>query len=349
MKGQRKYSGFRRLAALLLTFVMLMSVVPTAFAAENIEESTISLKGADTGTLTPFTVENMFPGDSVTKDFTVEVSHKEAITLYYHADIRPGYEILAEVLKIRIDLPDKGTTLYDGLMRDMPNAVQQNMASSEKSLTYRITVYLDTSVGEINEIDTNGKRYMYQTLISDFRWWFLEEDEPIDLSPAKVKITAEKVLDAKFARGSEFTFELRDAAGTLIQSVKNDDGHIEFDTLRFDAAGTYTYYLTEKAGNEEGATYDDAVYKITVVVTEGTDAYQATVTYEKNGEAYSALPRFYNWSPGVPVDPDQPEPDNPKTGDDSNMMLWAVLAGVSFLMLILLLFTRRRKEEQQNG
>ena len=348
MKEKRKYLGFRSMAAVLLTFILMTSFVPTAFAAETTENSAISLKAADDSTLLPFAVENMFPGDSVTKDVTVNVSHKEKITLHYHADIHPGYEILAEVLKIKVALPDKGTVLYDGLMSNMPSSLSQELSASEKSLTYRLTVYLDTSVGSVNEIDTDGKRYMYQSLKADFRWWFLEE-EPTELTPAVVKLTAEKVLDGKFARGNDFTFELKNPAGSLIQSVKNDDGHVEFDTLQFDAAGTYTYFLTEKAGTKAGATYDDTVYKIIVTVTKGDSAYKATVTYEKNGEAYHAVPRFHNWSPGVPVDPNPPEPDNPKTGDDSNIMLYSILAGVSLLALILLLLTKRKKEAQQNG
>ena len=58
--------------------------------------------------------------------------------------------------------------------------------------------------------------HLYQSLKADFRWWFLEE-EPAELTPAVVNLTAEKVLDGKFARGSEFTFELKDPAGKLIQ------------------------------------------------------------------------------------------------------------------------------------
>lgn len=340
MKGKGKYLKFRSIATFLLVVILMASFVPTAFAAEN----AISLTDTDDGTVFPFAVENMFPGDSVTKDVTVKVSHQEAITLHYHADIHSGYEILAEVLKIKVALPDKGTVLYDGLMANMPSSLPQRLSAAEKSLTYRFTVYLDTSVGEINEIDTDGKRYMYQSLKADFRWWFLEEEEPDVLIPATVKLTAEKVLDGKFARGSEFAFELKDTAGTLVQSVRNDDGHVEFDTLSFNSAGTYTYILTEKAGNKKGATYDDAVYKITVIVSEGNDSYKAAVTYEKNGESYTAVPRFHNWSPNVPVDPNPPEPDNPKTGDDSNIMLYAVLASVSLFVLILLMFTKRRKE-----
>lgn len=358
MKEKRKHSCFRGISASLLAFILMVSFVPTAFAADTTEKSAISLKAADDSTLFPFAVENMFPGDSVTKEVTVKISHSKAITLHYHADIHPGYEILAEVLKIKVALPDKGTVLYDGLMSDMPSSLSQELSASEKSLTYRLTVYLDTSVGSISEKDTDGKRYMYQSLKADSRWWFLEEtspdkptdpDKPAELTSAAVKLTAEKVMDGKFARGSDFTFELKDAAGKLIQSVKNDDGHIEFDTMSFNAAGTYTYFLTEKAGNKEGATYDDTLYKITVTVTKGTNAYKAIVTYEKNGKAYTAVPRFHNWSPGVPVNPNPPKPDNLKTGDDSNIVLYSVLAGVSLFVLILLFLTKRKKEEQQNG
>lgn len=91
MKEKRKYLGFRSMAAVLLTFILMTSFVPTAFAAETIENPAISLKAADDSTLLPFAVENMFPGDSVTKDVTVDVSHQKAITLHYHADIHPGY------------------------------------------------------------------------------------------------------------------------------------------------------------------------------------------------------------------------------------------------------------------
>lgn len=85
-------------------------------------------------------MENMFPGDSVVQEYSVSVSHKEAVTLYYHADIRAGYEILAEVLEAKIELADKGITLYDGLLRDMPSALEYPLAAGEDTLRYRITI-----------------------------------------------------------------------------------------------------------------------------------------------------------------------------------------------------------------
>lgn len=68
----------------------------------------------------PFNIENMFPGDSEIRYYCVRVSHKDSITVFFNADVRSGYEKLAEVLKCKVELLTTGETLYEGLMRDMP-------------------------------------------------------------------------------------------------------------------------------------------------------------------------------------------------------------------------------------
>ena len=122
---------------------------------------------------TPFQVTNMFPGDRETKYYCVKVSYKGDIIVRYHADIRPGYEKLAEVLNVKIRLPETDETLYDGLMRDMPKSLNHALYTNEKTqseLYYEITAYLDTSV---------GNEYQDKELIADFRWW-VEETENLD-------------------------------------------------------------------------------------------------------------------------------------------------------------------------
>ncbi len=99
---------------------------------------------------TPFRVTNMFPGDQETKNFRLQVSHHDKVTVHYHADIRPGYEKLAEVLKVRVVLKTTGEELYNGLMRDMPASLDHVLSASGQTtdeLLYEITAYLDTSVG----------------------------------------------------------------------------------------------------------------------------------------------------------------------------------------------------------
>lgn len=120
-----------------------------------------------------FQAGNMFPGDSETMHFCVRVSHKGNVTLRFHADIRPGYEKLAEVLRCRIVLPEKDEVIYDGLMSGMPQALTHALntnTSTKSEVYYEITAYLETSV---------GNEYMNQSLVADFRWW-VEETEQLD-------------------------------------------------------------------------------------------------------------------------------------------------------------------------
>lgn len=114
---------------------------------------------------TPFGVENMLPGDAVTKNYNVRVSHSGDVTVRFRANIRPGYEKLAEVLMLRVRLLTTGETLYDGLMRDMPRSVNHKLTASGRTtsdLEYELTAYLDTSV---------GNDYQNKELMADFHWW----------------------------------------------------------------------------------------------------------------------------------------------------------------------------------
>lgn len=134
----------------------------------------LSLHNRNSGDNVAFNVGNMFPGDAETKYFCVQVSFQDTVTVKYHADIRAGYEKLAEVMKCRIMLLTTGETLYDGLMRDMPASLDHSMYSTEgttNELYYEITAYLDTSV---------GNEYQNKTLIADFRWWVEEVGHLVD-------------------------------------------------------------------------------------------------------------------------------------------------------------------------
>ena len=114
---------------------------------------------------TPFNVVNMLPGDAVTQNYNVRVSHSGDVTVRFRAIIRPRYEKLAEVLKLRVKLLNTGETLYDGLMRDMPRSVNHKLTASGSTtsdLEYELTAYLDTSV---------GNDYQNQELVADFHWW----------------------------------------------------------------------------------------------------------------------------------------------------------------------------------
>ncbi len=322
-----------RLLAIILLVGVLFPILPvTADAAE--ESSSITLRQPGSGTVVPFNVSNLFPNQSVTKEYEVTTKHSEAITLNFRSDIRPGtqYEKLAEVLKVCIEIQNESSPSYDGLMKDMPAVLTHSLPAGTNQVTYRITAYLDKSV---------GNDYMNKSLVADFFWWFEDSTDVV------VKLTAEKLMDGKYARGSKFSFVLKDETGKTVSTTKNDDGHIEFDSFYFSAPGTYAYTISEVKGTNSKIIYDAAVYKAVITVQED-ESY--TVTYLRNGAEYNGLPRFLNKTKGSSGsdDPGDYDPDNPKTGDDFPLTLVSIICGSSLCLLIclLLLWKNPKKEEK---
>lgn len=81
--------------------------------------------------------------------------------------------------------------------------------------------------------------------------------------------------DMKIEEG-RFTFEMRYPDGTLVPggSVTNDaDGNATFTFPHdiFTNPGTYTFFVTEPKGTEDGISYDGTTYRITIVVTEKSE------------------------------------------------------------------------------
>lgn len=171
------------------------SAVPTqSTTAEAKKAATVELYNKQPEENTPFQVGNMFPGDSETKYFRVRVSYHDKITVHYKATIRPGYEKLAEVLKVRVKLLSTGETMYDGGIADMPESLTHKLASKNSAvgeLYYEITVFLDTSV---------SNDYQNKDLIADFKWW-VEETGNLDDSP-QTGDTSNILLWAVLAAGS---------------------------------------------------------------------------------------------------------------------------------------------------
>ena len=160
------------------------AVTPTqSTTAVTQKAATVELYNKQPEENTPFQVGNMFPGDVETKYFRVRVSYHDTITVHYKAAVRPGYEKLAEVLKVRVKLLSTGETMYDGLMRDMPESLTHKLASKKSTtdeLYYEITAYLDTSV---------GNDYQNKDLIADFKWW-VEETGNLDSPKTGETVTA---------------------------------------------------------------------------------------------------------------------------------------------------------------
>ena len=129
-------------------------------------------------------------------------------------------------------------------------------------------------------------------ITSDAEIWVY--DAPLE---GKATIKAKKVLKGGTFREGQFSFELKDGNGKVLQTVTNNDkGNVSFD-VKCNKAGTYTYTISEV--EPEGAvdhvkdhiTYDTTPRKVTVEVTNGTDQLNAVVTY---GDGSQDPPTFTN-------------------------------------------------------
>ncbi|MBO7674590.1 MAG: hypothetical protein J6S63_06235 [Atopobiaceae bacterium] len=110
-------------------------------------------------------------------------------------------------------------------------------------------------------------------------------------------IQARKRVDGASPADKRFSFELRDSAGTVLQTKNNvSNGLITFDAIEYQQEGTYTYTIVEsEQDSEPGYTYDTTVHTATVTVTRSGDSLVSQVTY---GNGTTALPVFNNTTRG---------------------------------------------------
>ena len=96
-------------------------------------------------------------------------------------------------------------------------------------------------------------------------------------------IGAVKRLTGKDLKDGQFTFQLKDETGKVIDEAKNDKaGAISFKALEFDKAGTYKYTISEVNDKQEEIKYDTSEKAVTITVKDSGDGYlQAQVESEK--------------------------------------------------------------------
>lgn len=134
---------------------------------------------------------------------------------------------------------------------------------------------------------------------------------PPTVKPTTAQFKAKKVLTIngssdRTLKANEFTFLLKDQAGTLIDTKTNgENGDILFSPVSFNEAGTFTYTITEQkpATPESAITYDESVHTVTVTVTKDANGQlNADVQYDGKKN----IPTFTNtYTPPTPPTPSE--------------------------------------------
>ena len=132
-------------------------------------------------------------------------------------------------------------------------------------------------------------------------------------APVTLKLGAAKVLEGAELKAGQFSFELKGRDGKVMSTARNAaDGSVTFDALTFKQAGTYTFTVSEVDDGQAHVTYDRAVHKIIVTVSDEaadgskTGYLSAKVSYEGDANVPPVFTNGYAEEPGTPGTPENP-------------------------------------------
>ncbi|VTT00716.1 LPXTG cell wall surface protein [Streptococcus gordonii] len=170
-------------------------------------------------------------------------------------------------------------------------------AGNEAGVTY------DTASHTVTvEVVDNGQGQLEATVPADKPVFTNTYTKP---APAADTITIEatKTLVGKELEAGKYEFELKEGDKVIGTATNAADGKVVFPSITYTEAGTHTYTVAEKAGNEENVTYDTTVHTVTVEVADnGQGKLVSTITGNK--------PAFVN-KYTAPTPPPTPNPQQP--------------------------------------
>lgn len=158
----------------------------------------------------------------------------------------------------------------------------------------------------------------------------------------KAVINARKVLDGGTIKKGQFSFELKDAEGKVLQTVTNDaEGNVSFN-VDYNKADTYTYTISEVV--PEGAennvkdhiTYDTVGHNVTV-----------NVTIDNKNEQLDTVVKYDDDSQVPPTFINKYSTTLPEAGGAGLTMTY--LAGASLLCFAATWMNARRRRDQDRG
>ena len=195
--------------------------------------------------------------------------------------------------------------------------VEQKPATPEAAITYDESVHTVTvtvtkdATGQLNaDVQYDGKKDT-PTFTNTYTPPTPPTPVPPTVKPTTAQFKAKKVLaingsSDRTLKANEYTFLLKDQAGTLVDTKTNgENGDILFNPVSFNEAGTFTYTIVEQkpATPESAITYDESVHTVTVTVTkDATGQLNADVQYDGKKDT----PTFTNtYTPPTPPTPSE--------------------------------------------
>ena len=229
--------------------------------------------------------------------------------------------------------------------------VSERAGATANGVTYDTTVFTATVT-----VTENAETHALETQVAYSKGGKAAVAFSNSYAPAatEVKLGASKVLSGKDLKEGQFSFQLKDADGKVLQTAKNAaGGTVGFEAISYDKPGTYTYSISEVDDGQKNVTYDAAEHQVTVMVTDdGAGHLVATVTYD--GDVAPVFKNTYTPPTTPPTEPPtnppskspvpkEEKPGLPYTGDTSlSPMALGGIAGGAVVLIAAGVILRRR-------
>lgn len=161
------------------------------------------------------------------------------------------------------------------------------------------------------------------------------------VSETDVTFSAGKTLTGRDLKAGEFTFEVKDEDGNVVDTATNDEnGIVQFGTMTFGNVCERTFYVSEVKGDDKTITYDDTVYTVSVKVTDDGLGHLIAET------AYDGDNMVFKNTYTKPAEPEKPDDTGAvKTGDSSTILpvIIALAAALIAIAAVVVIMIRRRR------
>ena len=181
-----------------------------------------------------------------------------------------------DILFNSVSFNEAGTFTYT-IVKQKPATPESAITYDESVHTVTVTVTKDEN-GQLNvDVQYDGKK--------DTPTFTNTYTPPTPPTPSEKQITTSKILEGRDLQGGEFSFNLLDENGTVLQTKQNAaDGTVTFDAIAYTEAmiGTHKYTIKEVVpADQANIQYDEGQVDVTVTVTkdEASNAIQAVVAY----------------------------------------------------------------------
>ena len=109
-------------------------------------------------------------------------------------------------------------------------------------------------------------------------------EKRVNSVPVQVEFNFTKRLEGRELKANEFSFELKDSTGKVVETVSNDAaGNVKFSAIEFkkEQAGVHNYTVEEVKGTDATVTYDTMKANVTVTVSHDGTAKVLVATVGK--------------------------------------------------------------------